>query len=108
MQWHGLLHDTDILTAFCVENGEIIATGEAILMRANPNWQAIIGNMATLKSRSRSGYGTAILDALIAESCRRWGDVAFGLTNNKNKENFAFYEQYGFVPSDTTVYYLPK
>lgn len=112
LEFRELLSDEGIVTAFCVENGRIVATGESILVRANPNWQAVIGNMATLEASGRSGYGTAILDALVEESCSRWDrehrKIQLTLTNNKNKGNFAFYVKNGWIESPTTVYYLPR
>lgn len=102
-----LLSMKNQITAFWVIGDKIIATGQGILLPAEPNWQVIGGNMATLEEFGRRGYGGLVLKLLMLQAQDKWGRnrvLNFTLTNNKNKGNSKFYTNRGWVEISTSVY----
>lgn len=101
------LERSDCMMTFVVYEGQLVATAEALLIRSEPFWNVIFGNIITRNGWDGEGLGAFAHDTLETEACKRWGHdrpLHLVLTNNAEKGNAPFYTKRGWVATGTTVY----
>jgi hypothetical protein len=101
-----VLERPDCMMSFVIHDGRLVATAEALLIRSEPFWNAIFGNIITRNGQDGNGFGALAHDSLERHVRTFWGreqPLILVLTNSDEKDNIGFYTTRGWSIKETNV-----